>query len=97
MKTKYQRMSKEEKKKAIARYYNSPNGKVNKLRFNRLLLCGIMCFIYSIVVSIDCFIKKGSYWNYVLAGIVFIFGLVFIIGRYKIRAKSVNNFVIKNK
>lgn len=97
MKTKYQRMSKEEKKKTREKYYATPEGFLNQKRFQRLLLCGILCLLYSVITSIDCFIKQDSYWYYVLSGIVAIFGLIFLIGRYKLKHKILNKYVIKHK
>lgn len=97
IKNKYQQLSYAEQKKAREKYYNTPIGKTNKNRFNRLLLCGILAIIYSFILIIDTIIEEKSFWNYILAAVMLIFGLIFLIGRYKIIVRNVNNFLIKHK
>ena len=96
-KNKYQKLTKEEKAHARARYYKTPTGSANKIRFTRLLICGILCLGYSLFLVIWTLIKKENFWNYILAGTMFIFGLIFLIGRGKIISRNVNNYLGKNK
>ena len=95
IKNKYQRLNKKERKDARLKYYETELGKVNKGRFTRLLWFGILSFIYSGVLILDTIINKHSPWNYSLAGVMFIFGLIFIIGRKKIIIRNVNEYLIK--
>ena len=97
MKTKFQRMNKEEKKKAIRRYYNTSLGKENEIRFKRLLIIGLLCLAYSAYLFVSIIIDGGNVWNYILAICMLISGLVFLIGRIKIRSKQVNNFLTKKR
>lgn len=95
VKNKYQRLNKDERKEARLKYYETEIGKVNKGRFTRLLWFGILSFIYSGVLIMDTIINKHSPWNYCLAGVMFIFALVFLIGREKIIIRNVNEYLIK--
>lgn len=97
MKTKYQTLSKEEKKEAVLKYYNTEQGKENKARFTRLLIIGILCIIWGIVIIIDTIIQDGALWEYISAILVIGFGFVFLIGRAKIKARDVNNYLTKKK
>ena len=97
LKTKFQRMNKEEKKKAISRYYKTDLGKENAMRFKRLLIVGLLCLAWGIYLFIDAIIKGGNYWSYSLATCMVIFGLIFLIGRVKIRSKQVNDFLTKKR
>ena len=96
LKTKYQRLNKEEKKEATLKYYQTKAGQENKLRFFRLLMLGILLIIYSFGLLIYNYMEKNnSLWDYIWCAIIFIFGLVFIIGRYKIKIKKVNDYLTK--
>ena len=97
LKTKYQTLTKEEKKEAAKKYYNTEQGKENKSRFTRLLIIGILCIIWGIVIIIDNLIQDGSIWEYVSAILVIIFGFVFLIGRIKIKNRNINNYLTKKK
>lgn len=97
IKNKYQRLNKDEKRLAREKYYQTKVGAANKTRFIRLLICGLLCIIYSIVLVVDTIIEQKTYWYYILAGTMFIFGLVFLIGRAKLIVRNVNNYLLKNK
>lgn len=97
MKKNFKEMNKNEKKELMNKYYQTENGKINKGRFLRLLICGILCIIYSITVVIEELIKQQSYWNYVLAAVMFIFGFIFLLGRQKVLRRNINYYLAKNK
>ncbi len=97
MKNKFQRMTKEEQKNALTKYYATKTGKENKNRFLRLLIFGYLCLLYAVAVTGDTIINHHSIWNYVLAGVMFIFGLFFLFARHKILVTKVNEYVIKHK
>ncbi len=97
MKNKFQRMTKEEQKKVLTKYYATKTGKENKARFLRLLIFGYLCLLYAVVVIGDTIINHHSNWNYVLAGIMVIFGLFFLLARHKVLITKVNEYVVKHK
>lgn len=97
IKNKYQRLTKQERKEAREKFYSTNFGKEQKSRFNRLLLISILLFIYSLYLLIDTIINHGSIWTYVLSGFIFIFALIFLIGRHKVIVKNVNDYLIKKK
>ena len=94
LKNKYQRLTKEEKKEACQKFYQTEFGKKMKPVFKRLLIISILLFIYALVLVLDSLLKKGSIWNYVAAILVASCAFVFLIGRHKIIVRDVNNFLI---
>lgn len=97
LKNKYQRLSPKEKKEARLKFYETSYGKQIKPRFNRLLIVSVILFFYATYLLIDAFIKNSSIWNYIASIIIYIFFLVFFIGRHKIIVRDVNNYLIKKK
>ncbi len=93
----YLKMSKEEKRFAREKYYKTESGKINKGRFSRLLLCGILSIIYALFLIVDGIIKKSSFWVYIFAAFIIVFGIVFLVGRHKILIRNMNSFLKKNK
>ncbi len=97
MQTKYERLDKNSRKKARIEFYNTPFGKTLKPRFTRLLTIAILLIIYGICLIIEAIIKKGSIWSYISAIIIFIFAIVFLVGRQRVIIKKVNDYLIKKK
>ncbi len=97
IKTKYQRLNREEKKEAREKFYKTEFGQSLKPRFTRLLVVSILLFIYAIVLLLEAIIKHGSIWGYISSLIIFIFAIVFLIGRQKVISQKVNNYLIKKK
>ena len=97
MKNKFQRLSKEEKKKAIDNYYATVAGEEDKKRFKRIMIYGILCLIYGTYLIVEQIITKISIANYILGGLLLIAGCVFLIGRHKIIVKKVNDFIVRKK
>ncbi len=93
MKTKYQRMTKEEKKILIKEYKNTEKGlyMLNKLR--NLLIIGFLSYAYSIYLIIT----AKNIWNYVSAVTLLIAGCVFTVASLKLKSKNLNKFAIKRK
>ncbi len=96
LKNKYQRLNKEDRKKAREDFYKTNFGKSKKAIFTRLLIISFLLICYSLYLFISGLINK-SIWSYVAAGILFICSLVFLIGRHKILVRDVNNYLIKKK
>ncbi len=97
MKKNYRSLTKQERKEILNKYYQTDMGKINKNRFLRLLIYGILCITYSLVLIIEQLIKNSSLWNYIMALVMLIFGLVFLIGRHKLIIRSINYYLVKNK
>lgn len=97
IKNKYQRLNKKERKEAREKFYATEFGQEQKARFNRILLVSVLLFIYGIYLLIETIIKANSIWGYVSATTMFIFALVFAIGRHKVIIKNVNDYLIKKK
>lgn len=97
MKKNYQSLTKEERKNLRQKYYATSNGKIAKNRFLRLLIFGWACIIYGVIVMLLTLINEDSFWNYIMAFLVLLFGLIFLIGRKKILIRDLNNYLRKNK
>jgi len=97
LQTKFERLSKEEKKEAINGYYQTKKGQINKDRFFRLKLIGGICLIWSVYLVVDAFIRGYNIWNYIMATLLFIFGIIFFVGRYKVLCRDVNNYLINKQ
>lgn len=97
MKNKYQRMTKEEKKQIKEKYYATEDGKIMKNRLVRLFIIGVMGIVFSGYLVYSNITKDGnSIWQYLTAGILLIFSIVYIISSFKLRVKVLNKFAIKN-
>ena len=94
MKTRYQKLTKEEKKNIKNEYYNTEIGKTQKYRFIKLYIYGIMGLFISAYLIYDN-LKTNYFWEYSLAGLLILASLFFIIGSYLIRRKSLNNYTLK--
>ena len=97
MKNKFQRLSKEEKQKAINDYYKTTSGEENKKRFKRILIYGIICIVYGTYVIIEQIINNVSNFNYAFGATLLIAGLFFLIARHRVIVQKVNNYLIKKK
>lgn len=97
MKTKYQRMTKEEKKEIQEKYYKTEAGQAMKNRLIRLIITGTMGILFSIFLIYSNYTKDGNdIWQYILAGILLVASIIFIIGSINIRHKVLNKYAIKN-
>lgn len=96
MKNKYQRMSKEEKKQCQTFYYNTEKGHEMKMRFLRLKIIGGVGVAFSIFLVVSGYISNEINWaTWVMAGILFLFSWVFIIGSEVIKGKCLNQYAVK--
>jgi len=97
MKNKYQRMTKEEKKKCREKFYATAKGKEMKPRFTRLIIIGVIGIIFSLFLIISGYISKEINWaTWVLAGILMVFSIIYIIGSIVLQRKCFNNFAVKH-
>lgn len=97
MNYKYDRLTKEEKEKAKKDFYNTDRGKNLKIRFNRILVYGIILLLFGIILLIEELIKGNSISQIIYGIILILFGVAFIIGRFIVIRKQVNDFITKKK
>lgn len=95
MKTKYERMSKTEKKKVFKAYKKEKPELAKKLKNMFILVYIGMIYGFSLFFY-DLFISKSKL-NYLLDIIVFLFCLVALLIINKIKTDLLNKFVIENK
>ena len=96
-KNKYQRATKEEKKKAREALFKTPFVADLKKRLNRLIIYSILLFACGIYLIIDNILNENTISTYVFVGFLFIFAIIFIIGRHYVIVKNANDYMIKNK
>ena len=92
-KLKYYSLNKEEKKKLKEDFYNTEFGKSIKLRLNRLFITGILGILFSVYL----FITSENKWNTIYAIILVLASLIFIWGSFSVRAKKLNEYLVKKK
>ena len=93
MKNKYQRMSKEEKKKLIIEYKNTEKGKYMMQKLRNLIIIGVISYFYAIYLILS----SKNIWNYISAGMLLAAGCIFIVASVKLKNKNLNKFAIKKK
>ena len=94
IKTKYQRLSKEEKKDARTEFFSTPFGTSLKNKLNRLIIYSILLFLFGIYLLID----SNSKFLEIFYGIVLlIISILFLIGRHNVIGKKVNDYITKDK
>ena len=97
MKTKYQRMNKEEKTKIREKFKNSEHGKEQMPRLNRLLFLGVLGIGAGTYLIIDNIMNAKNIWMYITNGILIIASIIFFIGSLVLRQKEYNKVAIKEK
>ncbi len=95
MKNKYQRMSKEEKKRCKEFYYNTSKGKEMRKRLNRLTIIGIIGLLFSVFLIVSGYISEEINWaTWVMSGVLCVFSCVFIIGAIRLRGQCLNQYAV---
>ena len=98
MKNKYQRMSKEEKKKCKEKYFQTEKGKDMKARFIRLYICGTLGLLFSVFLIVSGYYSNELSWaTWAMAIILVLFSIIFSVGATILKGKVLNQFAIKNK
>ena len=99
MKTKYQRLTKEEKKALVAEYRSiSPKNDNFMHTINKMFVLGIIGTVYGIISAITDFIFPfTTVWNFIIDGIVLIFSVFLIVQRNRFKESALNNFLIDKK
>lgn len=96
IKTKYDKLTKDEKKKIIEKYKKTDAGLAMMNRLTRLLFTGIV----GIVLAIGLFIyeyKTIEMTDYLILVPLFFASILFIMMSFKLKRKVLNQFMIKNK
>jgi hypothetical protein len=97
VKTKYQRMNKQEKESAKEEYFNTNSGKALKPRLNRAIFYGIFLICYGIYLIIDANIKEHNLLQTLYGSGVIVAGFAFLFGRSILMQKRVNDYLTKDK
>ena len=97
VKTKYQRMTKEEKREARIQFFNTDEGKNLNTRMVRLLIYGILLLGFGIYIIIDAIQKNDEILQIFYGILLIVVAFVFIIGRYFIIMKRTNDYLTKPK
>ena len=95
MKTKYERMNKDEKKKVHEAFKNDKKDLAKKMnRMYILVYLGIIYGVFSFIY--DLFISKSKL-NYWLDIVVIVFCIIVYFILFNLKKRILNNYVIKNK
>lgn len=98
MKTRYQRLSKEEKKQCKNAYYNTNAGKMMNIRLFRLSLTGIIGILFSAFIITNNYLNNNVDWTTWVCSIpLAIASIIFIIASFILRRKNLNMFAIKSE
>lgn len=95
MKTKYERMSREEKKQ-VYEIYKKEKVELAK-KFRTMFVLSNFGVIYGVVLFFYDIILKKSALNYILDIVVFLFCLISLFIVNKIKKDLLNKFVLENK
>lgn len=97
MKTQYQRLNKENKKKAKKAYFATSGGMYVKRKLTSSFICAILSVAFGIYLIVEAAIKEYSTWQYIYGTLIILFGIFFVIAYFVVINKKVNNYIIKNK
>lgn len=92
-KLKYYSLSKEEKKKLKYEFYETDFGKSINTRLTRLLITGIIGFIFSIYL----FLSYTTIWDMIIAISLCSASIIFIISSFIIRISKINTYLVNKK
>ena len=81
------------KVEVMKKYAKTNKGKGLSSTLDRLLIEAVILFVSSILIIGAVIITVWPLWTLGVAGMTFIFGLIFFIGQYKIRNKEYNKFL----
>ena len=96
-KYKYQKLTKEEKKEAKTKLYETEQGKILKQRFKRIFIYSIILILFGIYMLVEAYTKKNSYAQYIYGIVLIIFGIVFLISRSYVMMRKVNDYITSPK
>lgn len=94
LKTKYERMTKEEKQKLVLDYKKTEAGKAMCNRLLRLNVIGAIGVLYSIFLFFSDY-GELKWYDYLLIVSLFLISIFFICMAYRLKKKVLNRFAIK--
>ena len=77
----------------MKKYSKTNKGKGLAGTLDRLLIEALILFVSTVLIIGAVIIADWPLWTLGVAGMTFIFGLIFFIGQYKIRNKEYNKFL----
>ncbi len=95
-KYKYQRLSKKEAKEVKEAFYKTNQGIDLKKRFNRILIYSILLLLFGMYLIVDAIINNEATIEYVYAGLLILFSIIFLISRNYLVMIKVNDYLTKN-
>lgn len=96
MKTKYERMNKDEKKKTLENYKKTDLGRGMMARLTRLVIIGILGILYSVFLFVSSF-KDLKWTDYLVIVPLLLISIFFIVMAFRLKKKVLNQFAIKKK
>ena len=81
----------------MKKYAKTNKGKSLSSTLDRLLVEAIILFVSTVLIIGAVIITDWPLWTLGVAGMTFIFGLIFFIGQLKIRNKEYNKFLSQMK
>jgi len=96
-KYKYQTLTSKEKKEACNKYFSTKEGNELKIRLNRLLIYSIILIVFGLYLIIEAIVKGSLNAQLVYGILVIVCSVIFLIGRYYLKLKNVNNYIVKKK
>lgn len=96
LKTKYERMSKEEKKEVVVNYKKTEAGRVMMMRLLRLTIIGLLGILYSVYWFVS-HLHDLQWTDYLVIVPLTLISIFFIVMAFRLRKKVLNQFVIKKK
>ena len=97
MKNRLVAMSCEERKKAKEKYFATKEGKYLKPRLDRLMIYSILLIAFSIYVIYDSIKNNDTHLQLIYGIGLLVVAAVFIVGRYFITIKKLNEFLEEEK
>ena len=96
LKTKYEKMSKKEKKKIVEVYKQTEAGKKMMIRLLRLNIIGVLGILYAIFLFVYEF-KTIEWSDYMIIVPLLVISIFFLFMSYRLRKKVLNQFAIKKE
>ncbi len=96
LKTKYEKMSKKEKKKIVEVYKQTETGKKMMIRLLRLNIIGVLGILYTIFLFVYEF-KTIEWSDYMIIVPLLVISIFFLFMSYRLRKKVLNQFAIKKE
>ena len=81
------------RKNLIKEFSQTDYGEIQMPRLKRIIIYGILLILCSIILLIESIVKHKGVFEYVAAAILFVFGLMFIIGERRILNNNLLTYI----